>query len=349
MTFPINPQIGLAFSNDGGLTWERYDDPTTTSPPYAESDPVIKSDEIYDILGIYGCTVLLQDEKWEMFYGGKKDDAQKTISICYATSEDGVIWQKDNLNNPILTPLQDPLAVTCVEQPAVVKTDSLYFLYYDYEITPNGIGLATANIAFTPAISITPATLNFGEVGINSDSTMIFTIVNTGNADLEVTNISSNELAFTVNITDTIISPGNNQDVEVTFTPTEVRQYNGTIEITHNAVGSPDFVSVMGNGNPTGIDDELLNTIPTKYVVYQNYPNPFNPSTSIIFGLPETSDVRLTLFNFLGEQVANLFEGYKNAGHHQLEFNASRLPSGIYFYRLQAGEFVETKKMLLMK
>jgi len=149
MTFPINPQIGLAFSTDDGLTWEKYDDPTTTSPPYAESDPVLKSDEDYDILGIFGCTVSLHDEKWEMFYGGKKDDAQKTISICYAKSEDGVIWNKDDLNNPIFTPLQDPLAITVIEQPAVVRTDSLYFMYYDYFITPDGIGLATAEVIDT--------------------------------------------------------------------------------------------------------------------------------------------------------------------------------------------------------
>ena len=88
---------------------------------------------------------------------------------------------------------------------------------------------------------------------------------------------------------------------------------------------------------------------PTEFIVYQNYPNPFNPSTSIIFGLPEESKVKLTLFNSLGEEVAILFEGYKNAGYHQMEFEASRLPSGVYFYRLQTGEFVETKKMILLK
>jgi hypothetical protein len=199
-----------------------------------------------------------------------------------------------------------------------------------------------------PSISINPTELNFGEIGITNDSTMTFTITNTGNADLEVTDISSNEPAFAVNITTATVPPGNDKDVEVTFTPTGVLSYSGIIEIVHNALGSPDSVNVSGDG-VTGIDDELLNTIPIEFVVYQNFPNPFNPKTSIIFGLPEASEVKLTLYNFLGEEVASLFEGYTNAGYHQVEFDASKLASGVYFYKIQAGDFIETKKMVLMK
>ncbi len=198
-------------------------------------------------------------------------------------------------------------------------------------------------------IIIHPTILDFGEVKIDSSSTLTFTITNTGNTDLVITDISSNEPAFIVNINDTTILPGNDQDVEVTFTPTEEKQYDGLIEITHNAVGSPDSISVIGNGIPTGIEDGLFYSIPSEFVIYQNYPNPFNPMTSIIFGLPEASEVKLTLFNSLGEKVTILFEGYKNAGYHQMEFEASRLPSGVYFYQLRSGFFVETKKMILMK
>ena len=96
-------QIGMATSTDGGLTWEKYNDPTTTSPPYAESDPVLKPDKDYDRLGIFGCTVLRRDTLWDMFYAGKNATGK---SICYATSLDGIIWQKDSVNNPIFTPSQ---------------------------------------------------------------------------------------------------------------------------------------------------------------------------------------------------------------------------------------------------
>ena len=81
--------------------------------------------------------------------------------------------------------------------------------------------------------------------------------------------------------------------------------------------------------------------------MFQNYPKSFNPKTSILFGLPEASEVKLTLFNSLGEEVANLIEGYKNAGYHQVEFDAAVLPSGVYFYRIQARDFMETKKMII--
>ena len=199
-------------------------------------------------------------------------------------------------------------------------------------------------------INIHPKVLNFGDVAIDTFAIMTFTLTNTGNTDLVITDISSNEPAFNVNISGDTIPPQTNQDVEVTFTPTGAFSFNGIIEITHNALGNSDTVMVTGEGVPvTGIEYELLNTIPTNFVLYQNYPNPFNPMTSIIFGLPEASKVKLTLFNFLGEEVTNLFVGYKNAGYHQIEFDASRLPSGIYFYRLLAGDFIETRKMILLK
>ncbi|MBN1638145.1 MAG: T9SS type A sorting domain-containing protein, partial [Ignavibacteriales bacterium] len=76
---------------------------------------------------------------------------------------------------------------------------------------------------------------------------------------------------------------------------------------------------------------------------------PFNPSTAIKFSLPEAGVVKLSVYNILGEQVALLKNEQMNAGLHKVEFNASHLSSGIYFYRLEAGKFVETKKMILLK
>ena len=194
-------------------------------------------------------------------------------------------------------------------------------------------------------ISINPTFLNFGEVAIDSSSTMIFTIMNTGNADLEITNISSNEPAFTVNITSATIPPASDQVVEVTFTPTEEIQYNSIIEISHNALGSPDTVTVTGNGI-TGIEEELQ---PLTFNLEQNYPNPFNSTTVIKYSISEVSKVKITIFNFLGEEVAVVLNEEREPGFYQVEFNAINLPSGVYFYKLNAGSFVETKKMILLK
>ncbi len=89
--------------------------------------------------------------------------------------------------------------------------------------------------------------------------------------------------------------------------------------------------------------------ISTDYALQQNYPNPFNPVTTISYSLPVKSQVTLVVYNTLGESVVQLVNGEKEAGNYEAEFNAISLPSGIYFYRIQAGSFVETKKMVLMR
>lgn len=88
---------------------------------------------------------------------------------------------------------------------------------------------------------------------------------------------------------------------------------------------------------------------PTTFRLYANYPNPFNPSTEIRYQLPVNSKVSLKVFDMLGREVATLVDGRVSAGQHEIHFDASALSSGLYIYRLQAGEFIETKKMMLIK
>lgn len=95
-----------------------------------------------------------------------------------------------------------------------------------------------------------------------------------------------------------------------------------------------------------GIAEQL---IPTEFALLQNYPNPFNPSTVIAFDLPEKSDVNLTVFSSLGEEIATLQQGTVDAGRHSVSFNAEGLPSGIYFYRITAGKFTSVKKLMLVR
>ena len=93
----------------------------------------------------------------------------------------------------------------------------------------------------------------------------------------------------------------------------------------------------------------MLSVLPKQFDLTQNYPNPFNPNTTIQFQLPHSSWVSLKMYNTLGQEVALLVDEHKDAGYYQVQWNASKVPSGIYFYRLQAGNFVEVKKMLLVK
>ena len=89
--------------------------------------------------------------------------------------------------------------------------------------------------------------------------------------------------------------------------------------------------------------------MPQTYALYQNYPNPFNPSTTIRYDLKADGRTRLAVYNLMGQEIAVLVDQMQNAGSHQLTFDASALPSGMYFYRLQSGDFVHSAKMVLMK
>ncbi|HSW54514.1 MAG TPA: T9SS type A sorting domain-containing protein [Ignavibacteriaceae bacterium] len=95
------------------------------------------------------------------------------------------------------------------------------------------------------------------------------------------------------------------------------------------------------------VDDEELT--PAEFILEQNYPNPFNPSTKISWQSPIGSWQTLIVYDLLGREVATLVDEFKQAGSYEIEFNASDLPSGIYFYKLQAGKFTSTKKLILIK
>jgi subtilisin family serine protease len=93
----------------------------------------------------------------------------------------------------------------------------------------------------------------------------------------------------------------------------------------------------------------LAADLPTSFSLEQNYPNPFNPTTAIVFGLPELAHTRLAVYDLLGREVAVLVDGELAAGTHEVVFQANNLPSGAYFYKIEAGEFQQIRQMLLLK
>ncbi|MBK7381392.1 MAG: T9SS type A sorting domain-containing protein [Ignavibacteriales bacterium] len=94
---------------------------------------------------------------------------------------------------------------------------------------------------------------------------------------------------------------------------------------------------------------EAIISSPVEYSLLQNYPNPFNPNTSINYSIPEKAFVTLKIYDVLGNEVVELINEQKEPGNYQIDFNASGLSSGIYYYTLTAGNFTSTKKMILMK
>jgi len=122
---------------------------------------------------------------------------------------------------------------------------------------------------------------------------------------------------------------------------------SGTIENFTN-VNVNQFITATENGGITGINEKSYN-FPNQFELSQNYPNPFNPVTSIRYSLPEASEVSLSIYNLKGELAAVLVKRYLPAGNHTVTWDGSNFASGIYFYRLQAGDFVQTRKMVLLK
>jgi hypothetical protein len=89
--------------------------------------------------------------------------------------------------------------------------------------------------------------------------------------------------------------------------------------------------------------------VPSSYILSQNYPNPFNPNTKIKYSIPQLSQVQIKVFDVLGNEIETLAKEEKSVGTYEITWNATNLPSGVYFYQLKAGSFIETKKMLLLK
>ena len=106
---------------------------------------------------------------------------------------------------------------------------------------------------------------------------------------------------------------------------------------------------ILGSVTPTGIRNDHGTAMPNKFSMKQNYPNPFNPVTSIEYSIPNDQLVQLNVYNLLGKEVITLVNNYQVAGNYKVEFNAATLTSGIYFYRLKAGNFIQTRKLILMK
>ena len=124
--------------------------------------------------------------------------------------------------------------------------------------------------------------------------------------------------------------------------------FDNTIPFTLGPGGSVVFA---GGSVKVGlsVNSPEESSIPRSFYVNQNYPNPFNPSTIISYGIPKSGFVSAKVFNLLGQEIVTLFSGYQSAGVHSLTFDASDLSSGVYLYRIQAGNVVETKRMVVMK
>jgi len=112
--------------------------------------------------------------------------------------------------------------------------------------------------------------------------------------------------------------------------------------------GIIDALAALNYIKDTGIKNN--NPVkPDKFILYQNYPNPFNPTTKIKYFVPHGSNLRINLFNILGSEINTLYNGFADAGNHEVTLDASKLSSGVYFVKFSAGDFQKAIKITLLK
>ncbi len=220
-------------------------------------------------------------------------------------------------------------------------------VFSDPTVFPEAIRLN--GFAHLPNMRLFSSSLHFGSVNIGTFKDSSYSIQNKGNDILIIDNIVLTNTDFS-NVPPIINAAGALEIINNTlrFTPTIMGLVSSVIMIYSNTPTSPDTFIVDGVGlSPTsGVDG---NEIPNRFSLGQNHPNPFNPSTTIEFSLPHSGFVSLKVLNILGQEVATLISEYKSAGRYTHLWNADGFPSGTYFYRLQTGSSIETKKLSLIK
>ncbi len=166
-------------------------------------------------------------------------------------------------------------------------------------------------------------------------------------ADWQATGIDSNSVTEMPNFVDPYLHIAENEETLLESRGIPITDINFDFDGQTRHLTTPDIGADEFNGIPVGVEDET--TLPTEFALEQNYPNPFNPSTKISWQSPVGSWQTLKIYDVLGSEILTLVDEYKQAGRYEVEFNAVSLPSGVYFYQLKAGDFMSTKKMLLLK
>ena len=338
---PISGNIGYAVTSDGGATWNAqliYDEDTILLP-----DSIVYFVQNFSQFNAdYG-----PDGTYHVVFNGYGARVTQDSLIDYFIYPI-VYW---NSANQQLVELTDP---------AIARNPALSDALADMR-PGNGIGAAYPSLSFGPdgiiaviwqqAELATPDSLQPANDTSAFFATDIYCAVSMDNGATWSQPVK-------------IAGEPKQSDVFPNAAPQLIQDGNGDLWLDFIYLWDPDAgVSLFGQGGtsvaywvykrvkvqkPTGIEDPN-DGVATTFKLEQNYPNPFNPSTTISFELSQREKVRLEVYNALGERVATLVDGFVNAGSHDITFDASNLASGIYFYKLTAGNFTDVKKMVLMK
>ena len=288
----------------------------------------------WDTPRINPCSVIYNPNTslYYLFYAGGAF-ANWRIGYATSTSYDGP-WTKNSSILIDVTPGSWDNAF--VSFPSVIYdlTNNIYKMWYMGGSTIAGaIGYATADVVLPVELTSFTASSNGKEVALNWS-----TATELNNLGFEIQRCNVQNEFFTIGF------------VEGNGTTTEQRRYIFADQNPGNGknfyrLKQVDFDGTYEFSNVIEVEWKAFNS----FLLEQNYPNPFNPATRIGFGINNKANVEITVCNSIGEEIAVLLNEEKDPGYYRVEFNGTNLPSGIYFYQIKAGEFSETKKMILLR
>ena len=300
----------------------------------------------------------------------------KQISVDVETIDFGEIAVGDSLVLSLNVANTSPVQTLTVS--SVVSTDSAY-LPIDTAFSIAGGGSFDLNILFHPteeglfldtltiinsdslepavqvvligssafgAHALSAAQLEFGSVAVGQSENDTLYIENVGTVSITVTVTPPQSDEFFALPLSELVAPGDSLTIPVTFTPSS----DSIFFTDFLMVGSPagtDTVELSGIGIVVSVTDEFI--LPENAALHQNYPNPFNPQTTLSYSIPIPGSVSLKIYNILGKEILSLVSEFQPAGNYEITWDASNIASGVYLYRLQTGDFVRTKKMVLLK
>ncbi len=232
--------------------------------------------------------------------------------------------------------------------PCIDAGDTLFAYDPDSTITDMGRYFFDHRLA---NIEISDSLLDFDTVIVDEQGNLPLTIYNVGTVDtLILYDISCGFAVFCTDFdpADSLILPGDSLKLTVSFSPSDTTTVLDTLRITDNDHLCEVELAGKGKGS-SWVDEDISAERPKEYALRPAYPNPFNPVTTIGFDLPKASEVTLRICNVLGQEVGTFDLGRLPAGKYHYVWRADGLAGGVYFYRIEAGEFVQTRKMVMVK
>jgi predicted GH43/DUF377 family glycosyl hydrolase len=351
--------IGYARSSDG-IAWTK----DGLNNPVLESGPPGS----WDAVTVYQPSVFFDGTTYHMWFGGHNLTTVQT-QIGYATSPDSINWTKYS-NNPVLTPgPEGTWDDETVGSPNVLFIDGVFHMWYGGgDGTIAQIGHATSPDGMTWTKDTLNPVLKVGTTGRWDEAAVIEpSVLYDGETTYHMWYSGGGSFLWRIGYASSsdglnwdkhpnpVLEPGSSGSWDDTFV--------GLCVVTFNSADSTNFKMWYGGGvgfvigdigyasttGPVSVGDDKSVELPRRFSLLPNYPNPFNPSTTIKFDLPTSTEVRLSVYDFLGREVSLLLNERREAGTHELRFDGSGLSSGVYFYRLTAGEYVETKRAVLVR